>query len=184
APAQEAVEYLAKVRNPSRAKTIYDEDPSPAVDTAWNRLYNYGISRIPREQAALLPNRTARVSKDDPDFIIELEAFHQLHCLNSIRMALHPDYYNDHHGRRQVHDMHGNFQHVRHCLSSLREGIMCSADVSVIVEQWDDARQMNLGHGDTVHECRNWDKIKEWALRHHVGVQYDSLVRVEDPLSV
>jgi len=40
------------------------------------------ILRIPKEQAALLPNRTEPIT-GDPDgyYIAQVDVFHQLHCL-------------------------------------------------------------------------------------------------------
>ena len=40
-----------------------------------------GISRIPRSQAARLPNRTEDIPGDEGNFIIELDVFHEIHCL-------------------------------------------------------------------------------------------------------
>jgi len=71
---------------------------SPETDSAWQELYNseslisiYRVAltdpsdtilRIPKEQAALLPNRTVPIV-DDPEgyYISQIDVFHQLHCL-------------------------------------------------------------------------------------------------------
>lgn len=48
-----------------------------------------GVHRIPKEEAALLPNKTAAIP-GDPDgyYIAELEVFHQLHCLVRLNLIL------------------------------------------------------------------------------------------------
>lgn len=44
------------------------------------------MNRIPKSQAALLPNKTAPIPGDDGYYIITLDVFHQLHCLVSIHL--------------------------------------------------------------------------------------------------
>lgn len=47
-----------------------------------------GISAIPKSQAALLPNRTVPFPRQEENYIITLDVFHQLHCL--VRPFLKP----------------------------------------------------------------------------------------------
>lgn len=79
--------------------SIYQQPPSPEVDDAWNDLYNgdsahqkmvpsivdvdsdFGISRIPKAQAALLPNKTYPYARDEGYYIASISVFHHLHCL-------------------------------------------------------------------------------------------------------
>jgi hypothetical protein len=46
-----------------------------------------GISRITKDQARLLPNKTSAIPGDEDGYIVGLEVFHQLHCL--VRNWLH-----------------------------------------------------------------------------------------------
>lgn len=43
--------------------------------------------------AAQLANRTTRMPGDDNVYVIGLDVFHQLHCLNHLRKTLYPDRY-------------------------------------------------------------------------------------------
>lgn len=43
--------------------------------------------------AAQLPNCTTRIPGDDNGYIVGLDVFHQLHCLNHLRKTLYPDRY-------------------------------------------------------------------------------------------
>ena len=52
-----------------------------------------GINQIPLSQARLLPNATEYVPGSDDQYIIELDVFHQIHCLNTIRKTLYPERY-------------------------------------------------------------------------------------------
>lgn len=52
-----------------------------------------GISRIPASSAALLPNKTVPVPGDEEYYIVGLNVFHELHCLNNLRMLVWPEHY-------------------------------------------------------------------------------------------
>jgi hypothetical protein len=72
---------------------------SPDLDQAWEDLYNcafsssnhrelpfdriilVGVSRIPKQEAAKLPNKTSPIPGDPGFYIVELDVFHELHCL-------------------------------------------------------------------------------------------------------
>lgn len=54
-------------------------------------LYNLhlvGVSRITKEEAYQLVNQTYRLPGDEDHFVIQLDVFHQLHCL-VCAMAIH-----------------------------------------------------------------------------------------------
>ena len=89
--------------------TVYQGDPSEAVDQAWEALYNgeltptsrevkrgsiggrqdYGVTKIPKSQAVHLPNKTLPMPGEEDHYVVGLSVFHQLHCL--VR-ALHFSY--------------------------------------------------------------------------------------------
>jgi hypothetical protein len=51
------------------------------------------ISQISPESAAMLPNATTPFTNDTSHYIVELDVFHQLHCLNVLRKLVYPDVY-------------------------------------------------------------------------------------------
>lgn len=51
-----------------------------------------GVSKIPEEQARKLANETL-TPPGTKEYLIELDIFHQLHCLNDLRKAFYPDRY-------------------------------------------------------------------------------------------
>lgn len=75
-----------------------------------------------------------------------------------IRQALHPDYYPE----RRMNTTYGDW-HIRHCIDSVRQSLMCSSDISVIVWQWNEKFQTNTPKGNVAHTCRKYDKVLEWA---------------------
>ena len=54
-----------------------------------------GISSISGEEASRIPNRTTLVPETENSYVVELDVFHQLHCLNAIRKTLYPERYWD-----------------------------------------------------------------------------------------
>ena len=57
-----------------------------------------------------------------------------------------------------------------HCIEALRMKIMCEADVGVILyqEQPGDDGKFEPDY-QTQHVCRNWDKVREWAVSNKVA---------------
>ncbi|KAI9823489.1 MAG: hypothetical protein M1819_001343 [Sarea resinae] len=100
-PAQDAIEYETVVfnsgfgveRNGPR-KTPYLGPPSDEGDAAWLALYNHNsLTQIPASDAKRLPNATAEIPEKPGHYVVGLDVFHQLHCLNRIRKLLYPDRY-------------------------------------------------------------------------------------------
>ncbi|TCD64869.1 hypothetical protein EIP91_003535 [Steccherinum ochraceum] len=187
-PAQEVLEYQPKTFSMGfgKTKTIYQGEPSQEVDKAWNDLYNnFGLSKIPKEQARLLPNKTLPIPGDEQYYAIGLAVFHQLHCLNILRQGLYPEHYRD-----PVTGAIGNIpaedwpDHVSHCIDNLRQSLMCAADISLVVWQWVEEDNRASIMMNTVHSCRNYDKIADWAKRHRRTTHFDSSIHVEDDIVI
>ena len=58
-----------------------------------------GVSAINSAEAAKLPNRTSAIPSSPNQFVVELDVFHQIHCLNALRKTLYPERY-----KREFHD--------------------------------------------------------------------------------
>jgi len=173
-PAQVALEQEVKSFTAGRAhKTIY-QGLSDDVDRAWGQLYNHTIMKIPRSEAILLPNKTYPI-KDEPGYYIaELDVFHQLHCLNNVRRALHREHY--------INDTDLDEEHVSHCVDTIRQSLMCSADISVNVWQWSKELSAVVGHSTQAHSCRNFNKLLDWARERRLHKWIDTRLFVEDNL--
>ncbi|KAH8093877.1 hypothetical protein BXZ70DRAFT_897114 [Cristinia sonorae] len=188
-PAQEALEYQPKTFTMGfgkKSRTIYQMDPSPEVDKAWDDLYNeFGLSKIPKEQARLLPNKTLPIPGDEQNYAVGLAVFHQLHCLNILRQGLYADYYRD-----PVTGAIGLIpadeweDHMSHCMDNIRQSLMCAADISLVVWQWVEESQRASIMMNTVHSCRNYDKIADWAKAHRRERHFDSSIHVEDDIVI
>ncbi|KAG6915681.1 hypothetical protein DXG01_010470 [Tephrocybe rancida] len=170
-PAAKAVEYKP-VRfqssffgDPNDPPGVFGDAPSPEVDAAWESLYNFGISQIPLEQAQQLVNSTLPTPLDSSKYLVGIDVFHHLHCLNMIRKALHPEYYPPD-SREDEEERQG---HLGHCVNSLRQSLQCNADISPIIWRKLENKRI-LPRFDIVHSCRDFDKIREWGLGHRTVI--------------
>ncbi|KAF7983129.1 hypothetical protein HWV62_24095 [Athelia sp. TMB] len=181
-PAWGVVEYKQRIFSEVTAVPLpWQGPPSDEVDAAWEDLYNFGLTKVPKSDAAKMLNHTVPIPGDESNFAIALDVFHQLHCLNLIRKTLHPEYYPDqaaaHHSRGQGVD------HIGHCITSLRESLLCSADITPTVFKWEEAEHKIAPRFDVVHTCRNFDKIRDWAKERHLE-EFDREVHVLDDLKI
>ncbi|KZS89128.1 hypothetical protein SISNIDRAFT_417199, partial [Sistotremastrum niveocremeum HHB9708] len=182
APAQSAVRYERRVFDELGTKTIYHGPPTDETDKAWDDLYYMGLSYISAEEAALLPNRTEPLPNDkEGRYAISLDVFHQIHCLNYVRRALWPERY----GPPEMGPpgiVIGSdtepFDHTDHCVNILRENILCNADITPNVWQWDESRGVSFPHFDSIHTCRNFDAIRDWAMARKIDRVWNASIHV------
>ncbi|KAJ4470468.1 hypothetical protein J3R30DRAFT_3808153 [Lentinula aciculospora] len=177
-PAHVSVSYVTKRFNGSFPMTLteYQGEPSPELDEKWEELYackcKYAISRVPREEAKKLTDKTVPIPGDESNYIVGLEVFHQLHCLDSIRKSLRPDYY------PPMQDFH-----TSHCVDIIRQALMCTVDISPIVWEWREKEQVSDGRLDAIHTCRDWNKILEWGKAHQIQTHFDIKTKAIDVLA-
>jgi hypothetical protein len=120
------------------------------------------------EMNATLEHPTQPVSEEDNTPLIQLDVFHQLHCLNAVRNIVYGTnkWYNPDDRQDQIH--------IDHCLDYIRQVLMCHADVTPIVH-----KKRNPGYNPLLppwqpnfhvtHTCRNFDKIHEWAAKYNTS---------------
>ncbi|TRM65373.1 hypothetical protein BD626DRAFT_398710 [Schizophyllum amplum] len=88
------------------------------------------------------------------------DVFHQLHCLVSQFTALRTFLrcY-----KPTIRQDLLEFEHLNHCVDSIRQSLMCTSDISVNVWQWSEHYKVVAGRVNVAHSCRNFDKIKQWV---------------------
>ncbi|KAL4250373.1 ustYa family protein [Pleurotus pulmonarius] len=179
APGNEAISYKYQrfFVGSKHDRSPFQSPPSPELDERWEDLYHFGISRIPKAQAVKLPNATAAIPGDESHYIAELDVFHQLHCLNIVRKTIYSEHYTDMHI-----SLANNEEHVSHCIESLRQSVMCASDISVIVWQWDQEARKSRVRLDAVHQCRDFDRIREWGLKRQLKEDFNEDIHVESDL--
>ncbi|KAF8863089.1 hypothetical protein BDZ45DRAFT_584496, partial [Acephala macrosclerotiorum] len=138
--AHDAIEYETVVFASSfgKSKTPYQGPPSPEVDELWNALYNAPrISRIPRlfQYSSLQRHRSHPWQRRSvaifptSGYIIGLNIFHEVHCLNNLRMLIWPEYYAEEIKRMGMHGKEMSDEervgHLDHCIDTPRQSLMC-----------------------------------------------------------
>ncbi|KAF7346863.1 hypothetical protein MSAN_01825700 [Mycena sanguinolenta] len=188
-PALEAVEYEARVFYGGSEGDLspFHLPSSPELDEMWHNLYKHGVSRITKDEAVRLPNKTHPIPGDNGHYIAELDVFHNLHCLDKIRMALDPDYYSDWRISTTNNFIPSQIDataHILHCVDYVRQSLMCSGDTSMLVWQWHDAINKTTVEGNTAHTCRNFDNLLDWAKQRELPDAYDASVHIEDDIVI
>ncbi|KAM4066825.1 tat pathway signal sequence [Hirsutella rhossiliensis] len=178
-PAYSAVEYETVVFTGGLHgdKSEY-QGWSDEVNARWEALYNdIGISQIPADSAARLPNATTPIASDPTQYMVELDVFHQLHCLNLLRKLAYPDVFplDLTPGSEEAQD---NIYHMEHCYDQLRQSLQCSSDISTIYWEWSPKKSKMFGNLRTTHTCKNFAKIREWAVEHRLREEFDWFKKV------
>ncbi|KAF2094939.1 hypothetical protein NA57DRAFT_45788, partial [Rhizodiscina lignyota] len=179
APANEAVKYktvTSKRHFFNRSPWIGPDPRDPNIDPKWPQkldeqwagLYDYGTSAIPSSVAERLPNETLPHPNEPGMYVIQLEVFHHLHCLNMIRQMAYPDEYPDMWEYKEDgkvnHDATISY-HIDHCIESLRQYAICNVDTSYASFHHNPGDDFNIFPNLwATHTCRDFDAVKEWAL--------------------
>lgn len=149
------------------------------------------ISREELDDLGLDPAslKIAHPMTGEEGYRIGIEVFHQLHCLNLLRMATFKEWYSlesvggdvatdeedlrGHVGKEtRLIDWHISAadDFIDHCLEALRMNLMCQSDIGVFT--FKNYPEMGLeGHWpdfSTLHVCRNFDAVRDWAMVHSV----------------
>lgn len=105
-------------------------------------------------------------------FIGTVEVFHHLHCLNVIRQYIQRDEYPAGvvpwlfklNSKKVARD------HVTHCIATLREALMCNADITPYL--WFKGENGGVAKEDfgASHKCKNWDSIVAGVKEHAVEI--------------
>jgi hypothetical protein len=98
---------------------------------------------------------------------------------NTIRKALHPEYYGAIHDDAQL----AGFlkpSHVAGCVDALRQALECGADVGVLVWQRDGGAGLARPRTEVAHTCRDFGRVQEWARRNRAVKEFDFDVKGDD----
>ena len=86
----------------------------------------------------------------EPRRILCVSMFHQLHCVEKFRLALHdPD------------DPVATIPHLQHCMNYIRQMVLCRADLRL--ESVRSPVGSKKAVSDITHTCRDWSTVYEAA---------------------
>ena len=107
-----------------------------------------------------------------------MSVFHQLHCVNMLRKLAYPDVY-PMDLTSGSEEAASNVFHMEHCYEQLRQSIQCSSDISTIYWEWSEKKHRMFGNVKTTHTCRNFEKIRDWAVEHKAHTDLDFFIPVK-----
>ncbi|KAH7112814.1 hypothetical protein B0J11DRAFT_541974 [Dendryphion nanum] len=177
------IKYSKQRFNGSLMKSnVFRQDFGPEVDAAWKSLgADFHAVRIPTDQAArsnLAPDQVKIKEKYGGGYPANIEGLHHLHCLNLLRKSLAWNF--NHYAKEGLGPFSNDKTvlkfHVTHCLDILRQQLMCNVDVGVLGQVWYEPEGKPLqGFVDfnTVHTCRNFEAIRNWAEKHQLPLNKD-----------
>ncbi|KAH6649303.1 hypothetical protein F5144DRAFT_588054 [Chaetomium tenue] len=167
-PALDAVEYIQLDFNDAfNSTSIYRGPPTPEREEAWfNLTYKHAIEVPPERLRGLNRSEADHLKHVPPEvgtgYVALLEVFHQLHCLNMVRM------YTWHLAGKYPGVPLGlsdnelkNRLHADHCLEALRISLMCWGDVTPLLVRLGGPAGARADF-ETHHKCRDFNKIESW----------------------
>ena len=99
------------------------------------------------------------------------DVYHELHCLKYIRHYIYRDSYSIKKTNVPVLD------HVDHCIDSLRQLVMCRADMAVQTYSWIPTLRIPWASFRTEHECQNWETFDDWASQRALDIYDPKMLR-------
>lgn len=164
--------------------SIYRGEPSAETDAAWDDLAAeaYEVILVDAEtlrKAGYNPehyfkapsswkNDGVEEEKAREDlFPVQIDVFHQIHCLNAVRKQMHAKHYfpqdqggDDNTANQQHDEMH--WMHMRHCLHMVLQSLTCSADVDLVPHRWVEADETPFAQFGVSKKCRNFENLRRW----------------------
>ncbi|KAK3994930.1 hypothetical protein QBC44DRAFT_261069 [Cladorrhinum sp. PSN332] len=154
APVKYVNKYL--VGDPDTPKFL--GQPRPEMDEAWHELLDGTLIRYTASELQKANSATS-VQHKHGGYVGGLGVSHSLHCIKRIKQYIHQDYYYAHEAQNQTE----LYSHVDHCLESLRQSILCSADTNVYTLKWTKhSRVKPTVKVPQPHACVDWEALHEW----------------------
>lgn len=161
APARQSVRYEKVLFGGDLAeKNPYRGEPRPELDEAWHELLRYSNIRVSADDLRRINRTSVQLSDGSGSYGAQLDVYHQLHCLKYIRRSLHPAAY------PPVESNDTIKVHIDHCLDTLRQHVMCHADIALVTFDWIDGYRKPFPNFNIEHECRSFDAVNSWAREH------------------
>lgn len=99
-----------------------------------------------------------------------VSVFHQLHCLNELRLGYCSKSDSTSMQGRGSPDHHHSSAHARHCFDYLRQALICASDTTLERLQSDSRGELPSVNGwGTLHQCRNHEEVFEWTMLHRAS---------------
>ncbi|KAI1452221.1 hypothetical protein F4805DRAFT_472639 [Annulohypoxylon moriforme] len=97
----------------------------------------------------------------EDQFPVQVDVFHQIHCLNILRKQIHYQYYYADKFPNGLDEI--DLQHLRHCLHTVLQGLECSATVDIIPHRWVEKIETPFPDWNFKRKCRNFHNFLSWS---------------------
>ena len=170
------------------ADSIYTQDPSPEVDAAWDIATAEGfellsITRLEALSLGFDPSVIVKAPLDwdlgDDAYPVQINVFHQLHCLDEIRKQIFADYYYKPVFGDKYPPFH--FAHKKHCIHILQRALMCQASVDIIPHYWREGATRPRADFNPNGKCKDFEKLVEWNRENSVRDINKKWARIKRP---
>ncbi|PKK46863.1 hypothetical protein CI102_8384, partial [Trichoderma harzianum] len=166
-PAWDAVEYTWQTfQNGFSQKSIYRGVPTLELEEAWNASLQHNPIVIPTTQLTGLHDAETQLVQPEKGngALAYLEVFRNLGCLNLLRQHTYREEYD----YSYLDAFQGTeaqiMARVDGCVQRLREVLMCLGDTTpYLIMLTPEKAQKESPDFNTLHNCRNFDKILEWT---------------------
>ncbi|KAH9947858.1 hypothetical protein B0H21DRAFT_691091, partial [Amylocystis lapponica] len=182
-----SVEYETIVFNGTlNYSSIYRGPPSPDIDAVWDKVTHDVYSTSITTDTLLKVGKTVRPSsvkfpeEKGGGYMALYEVSHQLHCLNLLRKYSYREYYAPITAAFFADPVFFR-THLDHCIEMLRQTLMCNADAGLVTFDWVAGFPTPYPDFNTLHRCRNFDRIMDWIGEHAIDVQ---VVRTGDEVEM
>ncbi|CAG8958212.1 hypothetical protein HYFRA_00000565 [Hymenoscyphus fraxineus] len=149
------VSLAGLVRNVPKPWAMFNVANETEQEKLWDET-NYDKGNIALDddyaKAMGLP-RAQRFPWDQSKGIYLINAYHNLHCVKTLRTAIVEFHFNS----KQSSD----YSHLIHCLNVLRDEIQCDASDTPRYTGYQPNQKSGLGQ---VRLCRDWRQLEAWAL--------------------
>jgi hypothetical protein len=152
-------------------ESVFRQDPSDAVDTAWDRVADLGVIPLTYGQVTGLRKDPSSVLKAPPEWHVgddtylgQLDGVHLLHCLNSMRKSLHHNF--PHYHPNGVSAAYR--AHLSHCQESLAKWLMCQPSLELITFAWVAKHAKPFPDFDITRKCWDFDQLLAWQDKYRL----------------
>ncbi|KAH7385441.1 hypothetical protein DE146DRAFT_205797 [Phaeosphaeria sp. MPI-PUGE-AT-0046c] len=154
---------LANPLNSSKYVGITDDVENAWMDIAYLPDQMVSDADFPKLDMPSDAMRVTDPKSGETGYRVGLEVFHQLHCLNLLRMSTYPEYYT----KLWWSDTNDKAERVRghldHCIEILRMNLMCLTDVNVFTFHPVEGKEGYWPNYESQHVCRDFEQVKRWA---------------------
>jgi hypothetical protein len=70
------------------------------------------------------------------------------------------------------HDDSMDPAHIDHCIDTIRQYMMCNADITPTTWVWDAKEGKSKAVANVAHTCRNFDDVKAWAMERRLVIPF------------